>query len=152
MRWAIEEQFQAADSQAGLDHYQVRTWTGWHRFITLAMLALVFLMACTAAAAPGPHDVSDVPHQRRPVLVQLAPPPPRPSPSQPLPAQTHNRTRPITRWEGRGLARFPQVAAPFPVPARRVKWGAGEVPVVRVLFRRPLPERCVTVSRHTALQ
>ena len=38
----------------GLDHYQVRTWTGWHRFTTLAMLALAFLMACAAAAAPAP--------------------------------------------------------------------------------------------------
>jgi hypothetical protein len=32
----------------------VRTWTGWHRFVTLAMLALAFLMACAAAAAPAP--------------------------------------------------------------------------------------------------
>jgi outer membrane biogenesis lipoprotein LolB len=31
----------------------VRTWTGWHRFTTLAMLALAFLMACAAAAAPS---------------------------------------------------------------------------------------------------
>lgn len=52
-RWAVEEQFQAAKGQVGLDHYQVRTWTGWHRFITLAMLALAFLMACAAAAAPA---------------------------------------------------------------------------------------------------
>jgi SRSO17 transposase len=54
MRWSVEEQFQAAKGQAGLDHYQVRTWTGWHRFITLAMLALAFLMASAAAAAPPP--------------------------------------------------------------------------------------------------
>jgi SRSO17 transposase len=54
MRWSIEEQFQAAKSQVGLDHYQVRTWAGWHRHVTLAMLALAFLMACTAAAAPAP--------------------------------------------------------------------------------------------------
>jgi SRSO17 transposase len=53
-RWSVEEQFQAAKSQVGLDHYQVRTWTGWHRHITLAMLALAFLMACAAAAAPAP--------------------------------------------------------------------------------------------------
>jgi len=38
----------------GLDHYQVRTWTGWHRFTTLAMLALAFLMACAPAGAPAP--------------------------------------------------------------------------------------------------
>jgi hypothetical protein len=39
--------------QVGLDHYQVRGWTGWHRFVTLAMLALAFLMTCTAATAPA---------------------------------------------------------------------------------------------------
>lgn len=54
MRWAVEEGFQAAKGQVGLDHYQVRTWTGWHRSITLAMLALAFLMACAAQAAPAP--------------------------------------------------------------------------------------------------
>ena len=32
----------------------MRTWTGWHRHITLAMLALAFLAACAAAAAPAP--------------------------------------------------------------------------------------------------
>jgi hypothetical protein len=53
MRWSIEEQFQAAKGQVGLDHYQVRTWTGWHRHVTLAMLALALLMACAAAAAPA---------------------------------------------------------------------------------------------------
>jgi SRSO17 transposase len=57
-RWAVEEGFQAAKSQVGLDHYQVRTWAGWHRFVTLAMLALAFLAACTtqAAAPPQPAD------------------------------------------------------------------------------------------------
>jgi SRSO17 transposase len=53
-RWAVEEGFQTAKGQVGLDHYQVRTWTGWHRHVTLAMLALAFLMACAAAAAPAP--------------------------------------------------------------------------------------------------
>jgi SRSO17 transposase len=53
-RWAVEEGFQAAKGQVGLDHYQVRTWTGWHRFVTLAMLALAFLMASAATAAPAP--------------------------------------------------------------------------------------------------
>jgi SRSO17 transposase len=53
-RWAVEEGFQAAKSQVGLDHYQVRTWTGWHRFITLAMLALAYLVACAAQPAPAP--------------------------------------------------------------------------------------------------
>jgi SRSO17 transposase len=53
-RWTVEEGFQAAKDQAGLDHYQVRTWTGWYRHVTLAMLALAFLMACAAQVAPPP--------------------------------------------------------------------------------------------------
>ena len=53
IRWAVEEGFQAAKSQTGLDHYQVRTWAGWHRHVTLAMLALALLMACATAAAPA---------------------------------------------------------------------------------------------------
>ncbi|MFC4018347.1 hypothetical protein ACFOW4_10345 [Micromonospora sp. GCM10011542] len=36
--WSIEELFQTSKGQVGLDHYQVRGWTGWHRFITRAML------------------------------------------------------------------------------------------------------------------
>jgi SRSO17 transposase len=43
IRWAVEESFQAAKSQVGLDQYQVRGWTAWHRHITLAMLALALL-------------------------------------------------------------------------------------------------------------
>lgn len=49
-RWCIEECFQAAKGQVGLDHYQVRHWTAWHRHITLAMLALAFLTALAADA------------------------------------------------------------------------------------------------------
>ncbi|WP_189244244.1 IS701 family transposase [Planobispora rosea] len=51
-RWAIEECFQAAKGEAGLDHYQVRTYTGWYRHITLSMLAHAYL-AVTAARAKG---------------------------------------------------------------------------------------------------
>jgi len=42
-RWAIEESFQTSKGQTGLDHYQVRQYTGWYRHITLSMLALAFL-------------------------------------------------------------------------------------------------------------
>jgi SRSO17 transposase len=58
-RWAVEESFQAAKGQVGLDHYQVRSWTGWHRHTTLAMLALAILtvlVANAAGAAPRPRD------------------------------------------------------------------------------------------------
>ncbi|MBF6596521.1 MAG: IS701 family transposase [Thermaceae bacterium] len=43
-RWRIEEDF-ASGKDLGLDHYEVRSWTGWYRHITLVMLALAFLVA-----------------------------------------------------------------------------------------------------------
>lgn len=42
-RWTIEECFEMAKGEVGLDQYQVRTWIGWYRHITLSMLALAFL-------------------------------------------------------------------------------------------------------------
>jgi SRSO17 transposase len=42
-RWAVEECFQTAKNEAGLDHYQVRTWRAWYAHITLAMLATAYL-------------------------------------------------------------------------------------------------------------
>ncbi|MFF5721513.1 transposase [Streptomyces buecherae] len=51
-RWSVEECFQAAKGQVGLDHHQVRNWTSWHRHVTLAMLALAFLATVAADAAP----------------------------------------------------------------------------------------------------
>ncbi|WP_442791844.1 IS701 family transposase [Mycolicibacterium sp. ND9-15] len=46
-RWRIEESFQAAKGLVGLDQHQVRRWTSWYRWTTLAMLAHAFLaVAC----------------------------------------------------------------------------------------------------------
>jgi SRSO17 transposase len=50
-RWAIEECFQTAKNETGLDQYQVRRYDAWYRHITLAMLAHAYL-AVTAATAP----------------------------------------------------------------------------------------------------
>ncbi|MEW2426317.1 hypothetical protein AB0911_38425 [Streptomyces nigra] len=44
-RWAIEECFQAAKNECGLDEYEVRRYVGWYRHITLAMLAHATLTA-----------------------------------------------------------------------------------------------------------
>jgi SRSO17 transposase len=38
-RWTIESSFEAAQGEVGLDDYEVRSWTGWYRPITLAMWA-----------------------------------------------------------------------------------------------------------------
>lgn len=42
-RWKVEECFELAKGEVGLDQYEVRHWTGWYRHITLSMLALAFL-------------------------------------------------------------------------------------------------------------
>jgi len=42
-RWAVEECFATAKGEVGLDQYEVRNWTGWHRHITLALLAHAYL-------------------------------------------------------------------------------------------------------------
>ncbi|MEO3753561.1 IS701 family transposase [Streptomyces sp. B6B3] len=42
-RWAIEECFQAAKNECGLDQYEVRRYVGWYRHVTLSMLAHAFL-------------------------------------------------------------------------------------------------------------
>ena len=44
IRWAIEECFEEAKGQVGLDQYEVRKWDGWYRHITLAMLAHAYLV------------------------------------------------------------------------------------------------------------
>jgi SRSO17 transposase len=56
MRWTVEECFEVAKQAVGLDDYEVRSWQGWYRHITLAMLALAFLVAMrvTLNAAPPP--------------------------------------------------------------------------------------------------
>jgi SRSO17 transposase len=49
-RWTIEQLFEAAKGEVGLDHYEVRSWTGWYRHITLAMWTLALLTAMRAGA------------------------------------------------------------------------------------------------------
>lgn len=52
IRWTIEECFEAAKGEVGLDQYEVRSWHGWYRHITLAMLAHAYLASLSAHA----HD------------------------------------------------------------------------------------------------
>ncbi len=55
MRWAVEECFEAAKGEVGLDQYEVRSWHGWYRHITLAMLAHAFLAALCAKEIGRPR-------------------------------------------------------------------------------------------------
>src|SRR3954447_6859731 len=47
-RWLVEECFEAAKQEVGLADYEVRSWRGWHRHVTLAMLALALLAGLRA--------------------------------------------------------------------------------------------------------
>lgn len=60
-RWVIEEAFQAAKNECGLDQYEVRRYPGWYRHITLAMLAHAFLAAMAAAAGTERGAAETVP-------------------------------------------------------------------------------------------
>jgi SRSO17 transposase len=59
-RWPIEEAFQTAKNEVGLDQYQVRRYDAWYAHITLAMTAAAFLAVMRAhhpekGAAPSPR-------------------------------------------------------------------------------------------------
>jgi SRSO17 transposase len=58
-RWAVEECFETAKGECGLDEYEVRSWTGWHRHITLSLLAHAYLTVVRAKA------VESEPHKKR---------------------------------------------------------------------------------------
>jgi SRSO17 transposase len=47
-RWAVEECFETAKGECGLDPYEVRSWNGWHRHITLSLLAHAYLTVVRA--------------------------------------------------------------------------------------------------------
>ncbi len=55
-RWAIEECFERAKGEVGLDQYEVRKWDGWYRHITLALLAHAFLAVTQAQATRREDD------------------------------------------------------------------------------------------------
>lgn len=60
-RWAIDEAFQAAKNECGLDKYEVRWYPGWYRHTALAMLAQAFLAAMAAAAGTERGAAETVP-------------------------------------------------------------------------------------------
>ncbi|MDQ3764490.1 MAG: hypothetical protein M3460_23905 [Actinomycetota bacterium] len=61
--------FSSREGHVGLDHYQVRSWIGWHHHTVLAMLALTILVADAHHATPSPRDrrlrTTQTDHQRK---------------------------------------------------------------------------------------
>ena len=57
-RWAIEDGFETAKNELGLDHNETRSWHGWHRHVSLVMLAFAMLAAIRHHAnAPTPPKI-----------------------------------------------------------------------------------------------
>src|SRR6202034_303096 len=73
-RPAAEECFQAATNEAGMDHYQVRRYESWYRYVTLAMLALAFLTVTRAALADGDAGLASSANEIRRMVAALCAP------------------------------------------------------------------------------
>jgi hypothetical protein len=60
-RHRIEGVFEAGNGEAGLDHYEVRSWVGWHHHMTLSLVALGFpcLERRVGGENPGGHGAAD---------------------------------------------------------------------------------------------
>jgi SRSO17 transposase len=65
-RWKVEDGFAGGKELAALDEHQVRSWTSWHRWTILALLAHAFLsvLAATAPHNPRPHADQLIPLTR----------------------------------------------------------------------------------------
>jgi SRSO17 transposase len=53
-RWAIEDSFETAKNEFGLDHNETRSWHGWHRHVSLVMLAFAMMAVIRHRANAGP--------------------------------------------------------------------------------------------------
>lgn len=58
-RWAIEDSFETAKNELGLDHNETRSWHGWHRHVSLVMLAFAMMAVIRhhANVAPPPKTI-----------------------------------------------------------------------------------------------
>src|SRR5215208_4653327 len=67
-RWAIEDSFETAKNELGLDHNETRSWHGWYRHVSLVMLASAMLAVIRhhANAPTPPKSRSGLPGGTRP--------------------------------------------------------------------------------------
>jgi SRSO17 transposase len=139
-RWAIEDAFETAKTELGLDHNETRSWHGWHRHVSLVMLAFAMLAVvrrrANATAAP-PKSAPAAPYQwsdgrpRRSVASpaywpSAASSPPSSSPGRPGGDATKpRRERPTLGGRCNCNARACPQFGPFQGPAGR-SWEPGQ--------------------------
>lgn len=63
-RWAIEDSFETAKNELGLDHNETRSWHGWHRHVSLVMIAFAMMAVIRYRA----NDVTPPKRPRMPTL------------------------------------------------------------------------------------
>ena len=64
-RWAIEDSFETAKNEFGLDHNETRSWHGWHRHVSFVMLAFAMMAAIRHKAnQPAPKKTSSAVRKR----------------------------------------------------------------------------------------
>jgi len=68
-RWSIEDSFETAKNELGLDHNETRSWRGWHRHVSLVMLAFAMMAiirnkANAVAATPKKTPARRMPQTR----------------------------------------------------------------------------------------
>ena len=67
-RWAIEDSFETAKNEFGLDHNESRSWHGWHRHVSLVMLAFAMMAAIQHQAnKPTPKKTKSSATPRHPI-------------------------------------------------------------------------------------
>src|SRR6187401_2292706 len=64
-RWAIEDGFETAKNELGLDHNETRSWHGWHRHVSLVMLTFAMLAAIRCRANMPAPPKSNLPMIRK---------------------------------------------------------------------------------------
>lgn len=67
MRWAIEQCFNECKQHLGMDHYEVRTWQGWHRHILLTLISHLFVVKMRKQLSVPPRSPGAAPYVDSPV-------------------------------------------------------------------------------------
>lgn len=69
MRWSIEQCFNEFKQHLGMDHYEVRTWQGWHRHILLTLISHLFVVKMRTQLSVLPRSPGAAPYANSPVTL-----------------------------------------------------------------------------------
>src|SRR6516162_9530106 len=65
-RWGIEDSFETTKNELGLDHNETRSWHGWHRHVSLVMLAFAIMAIIRSRANTPPKKTRSRPRPKHP--------------------------------------------------------------------------------------